>query len=167
MPVDPTMGPETAGPRRVHDVMTPAPACCVPSTPLPEVAMLFSRHDCGSIPVVENRDTGRPVGIVTDRDVACRAIAAGRNPADLRALDCMTAPCITVAEDMSLEDCVALMEGNRIRRIVVVNDSGAVCGIVAQADIARRADDGRVAAVVRMISEPTLAASQIEPSVAE
>jgi CBS domain-containing protein len=161
------MSSETMGPRRVQDVMTPAPACCVPSTPLPEVAMMFSRHDCGSIPVVENMDTGRPVGVVTDRDVACRAVAAGRNPAELRALDCMTAPCVTVAEDMSLEDCVALMEGNRIRRIVVVNDSGAVCGIVAQADIARRADDGRVAAVVRTISEPTLAASHLAPSVAD
>ncbi|HKD19471.1 MAG TPA: CBS domain-containing protein [Thermoanaerobaculia bacterium] len=161
------MSAETAGPRRVKDVMTPAPACCVPSTPLPEVAMLFAQYDCGSIPVVENKDTGRPVGVVTDRDVVCRAVAAGRNPAELRALDCMTAPCITVAEDMSLEDCVALMEGNRIRRIVVVNDSGAVCGIVAQADIARRADGGRVAEVVRTISEPALAASQVEPSVAE
>lgn len=160
------MSAETAGPRRVKDVMTPAPACCVPSTPLREVAMLFAQHDCGSIPVVENKDTGRPVGVVTDRDVACRAVAAGRNPADLRALDCMTAPCITVAEDMTLEDCVALMEGNRIRRIVVVDDSGAVCGIVAQADIARRADGGRIAEIVRAISEPTLAASQVEPSVA-
>jgi len=152
--------------RHVRDVMTPSPACCVPSTPLLEVAMLFAQHDCGSIPVVENKDTGRPVGVVTDRDVACRAVAAGRDPAQMRAVDCMTAPCITVADDMSLENCFALMEGNRIRRIVVVNDSGAVCGIVAQADLARRADGNRVAEVVRTISEPTLAASQVEPSVA-
>ena len=161
------MSPETAGPRRVKDVMTPSPACCVPTTPIPEVAMLFTQHDCGSIPVVENKDTGRPVGVVTDRDVACRAVAAGRDLAEMRALDCMTAPCITVAEDMALEDCVALMEGHRIRRIVVVNDSGAVCGIVAQADLARRADGGRVAEVVRTISEPTLAASLVEPTIAD
>jgi len=157
----------TAGvvPRRVRDVMTPSPACCVPSTPLPEVAILFTQHDCGSIPVVENKDTGRPVGIVTDRDVACRVVAAGRNPLDLRAVDCMTAPCVTVADDMAVEDCIALMEGNRVRRIVVVNDSGAVCGIVAQADLALRTDDGVVAEVVRTVSEPTLAASQVEPTV--
>ena len=161
------MSAEAPGPRRVKDVMTPAPACCVPSTPLAEVAMLFAQHDCGSVPVVENKDTGRPVGVVTDRDVACRAIAAGRDPAEMRALDCMTAPCITVAEDMALEDCVALMEGHRIRRIVVVNDSGAVCGIVAQADLARRADGGRVAEVVRTISEPTLSASLVEPTIAD
>lgn len=159
------MSASAAGPRRVKDVMTPSPACCVPSTPLTEVALLFARHDCGSIPVVENKDTGRPVGVVTDRDVACRAVAAGRNPSEMRALDCMTAPCITVAEDMALEDCVALMEGNRIRRIVVVNDSGSVCGIVSQADVALRADGGRVAEVVRVISEPTLSASRVEPPV--
>jgi len=161
------MSPGPAGPRRVKDVMTPGPACCVPTTPISEVAVLFTQHDCGSIPVVENKDTGRPVGVVTDRDVACRAIAAGRDPAEMRALDCMTAPCITVAEDMALEDCVALMEGHRIRRIVVVNDSGAVCGIVAQADLARRADGGRVAEVVRTISEPTLSASLVEPTIAD
>jgi len=151
------------GPRRVKDVMTPAPACCVPGTPLPEVAILFTQYDCGAIPVVENKDSGRPVGIVTDRDVACRAVAAGRNALELRAVDCMTAPCVTVAEEMVLEDCLALMEGNRVRRIVVVNDSGAVCGIVAQADIALKADERRVAEVVRTVSEPTLAASRVEP----
>ena len=153
-----------AASRRVKDIMTPAPACCVPSTPLPEVAILFTQHDCGAIPVVENMDTGRPVGIVTDRDVACRAVAAGRNALELRAVDCMTAPCVTVAGDMSLDDCVALMEGNRVRRIVVVDDSGAVCGIVAQADLALKTGDGRVAEVVRTLSEPTLAASQVPPS---
>ncbi len=159
------MNPTATGPRRVKDVMTPAPACCVPGTPIGEVAILFTRHDCGAIPVVEDRDSGRPVGIVTDRDVACRAVAAGRNPLDLRALDCMTAPCVTIGEDMSLDDCLALMEGNRLRRIVVVNDSGVVCGIVAQADLALRGQDGQVADVVRAVSQPTLAASQVEPAV--
>src|SRR5262249_43816165 len=153
------------GPRRVKDLMTPAPACCVPGTPLPEVAILFTQYDCGSIPVVDNKDSGRPVGIVTDRDVACRAVAAGRNALELRAGACMTPPCVTVAEDMALEDCLALMEGNRVRRIVVVNDSGAVCGIVAQADLALKSDERRVGEVLRSLSEPTLAASRVEPAI--
>ena len=152
-------------PRRVKDLMTPAPASCVPGAPLPEVAILFTQHDCGAIPIVENKDSGRPVGIVTDRDVACRSVAAGRNALELRAVDCMTAPCVTVADDMALEDCLALMEGNRVRRIVVVNDSGAVCGILAQADLALKGDERRTGEVVRTLSEPTLAASRVEPMV--
>jgi len=147
--------------RRVRDVMTISPACCVPETPVTEVAVLLAGHDCGAIPVVENRVTGRPVGVVTDRDVVCRVVALGREPAETTAADCMTAPCITAAEDMALEECVALMEGNRVRRIVVVNDSGVVCGIVAQADVARKADERTVAAVLRRVSEPTGSSSDV------
>ena len=154
---------EPAPRRRVRDVMTLSPACCVPATPLPEVASLMTLHDCGAIPVVENTVTGRPVGVVTDRDIACRAVAAGLNAVELRAADCMTTPCVSAAEDMSLEECVALMEGNRVRRIVVVNDSGAVCGIVAQADLARTEAPGRIAEVLRRVSEPTPGASEVAP----
>jgi len=144
---------------RVKDVMTPNPACCVPGTPLQEVAVMLIENDCGAIPVVESKDTGRPVGIVTDRDIALRAVAAGKNALDLRAVDCMTTPCKTVSRDMSLEECVGIMEGNKLRRMVVVDDSGGVCGIVAQADLALKAEDGRVVEVVRTVSQPTKTAS--------
>jgi CBS domain-containing protein len=139
---------------RVKDVMTPNPACCVPGTPLQDVAVMLLENDCGAIPVVESKDTGRPVGVVTDRDIALRAVAAGKNANELRAVDCMTTPCKTVSQDMSLEECVAMMEGNKVRRMVVVDDSGAVCGIVAQADLALKADEEKVAEVVRTVSEP-------------
>jgi len=143
---------------RVKDVMTPNPVCGVPGTPLQEVAVMLLENDCGAIPVVESKDTGRPVGIVTDRDIALRAVAAGKNALDLRAVDCMTTPCKTVSQDMSLEECVAMMEGNKVRRMVVVDDSGAVCGIVSQADLALKGDEQKVAEVVRSVSEPAKAA---------
>jgi CBS domain-containing protein len=139
--------------------MTPNPACCVPGTPLQEVAVMLIENDCGAIPVVESKDTGRPVGVVTDRDIALRAVASGKNAIELRAVDCMTTPCKTVSPDTSLEDCVAMMEGNKVRRIVVVDDSGAVCGIVSQADLALKADEEKVAEVVKTVSEPTKPAS--------
>jgi CBS domain-containing protein len=141
--------------------MTISPAFCVPETPVVEVAVLLTDHDCGAIPVVENVVTGRPVGVVTDRDIVCRIVAAGRNPGHATAADCMSVPCVTAAEDMSLEECVALMEGNRVRRIVVVNDSGAVCGIVAQADVALRAEERTVAQVLKRVSEPTEGPSDV------
>lgn len=152
--------------RRVKDVMTPSPACCVPGTPLQEVAVMLIEHDCGAIPVVESKDTGRPVGVITDRDIACRAVAAGKNALELRAVDCMSTPCVSVSDDMSLEECVRMMEGNRVRRMVVVDDSGAVCGIVAQADLALKADEENVVDVVKTVSKPTKSASAIPPSAA-
>ncbi|MGE5414702.1 MAG: CBS domain-containing protein [Syntrophomonadaceae bacterium] len=141
--------------------MTTSPVCCVPGTPIVELAVLLADHDCGAIPVIENVVSGRPVGMVTDRDIVCRIVAAGRNVATLTASDAMTAPCITAAVDMSLEECVRLMEGNRIRRIVVVDDAGAVSGIVAQADVALKAEESTVAAVLKSVSEPAESPSKV------
>jgi CBS domain-containing protein len=149
------MAMKNASNLRIQDVMTPSPACCVPGTPLQEVAMLLVEHDCGAIPVVDGRDSGRPVGIVTDRDIACRTVAKGRDALQLTAGDCMSTPCVTAALDMTFEDCCRLMEGNRVRRIVVVDESGSCCGIVSQADVALRAPEKKTAEVVRVVSQPT------------
>lgn len=123
---------------KVSDVMTRHPACCSPDTKLPEIAALMVEHDCGAIPVCEN---DKPVGIITDRDITVRAVAQGKNPADLTARDCMTAPVSTIHEDASLDDALDILEDMAIRRIVVVDDAGKICGIVAQADVAEVSED--------------------------
>jgi CBS domain-containing protein len=74
---------------KAGDIMTPNPACCTPETGLREVAQMLVDHDCGAIPVVSDQQSRRPVGIVTDRDIACRAVAAGKNALELTASDCM------------------------------------------------------------------------------
>ncbi|HEY9446281.1 MAG TPA: CBS domain-containing protein [Burkholderiales bacterium] len=135
----------------VKDLMTADPACCDPDTGLGDVAKMMLDNDCGAIPVVED---GKPVGIVTDRDITCRAVAEGRNPLEMTASEIMSAPVDSVTADVSLEDLCELMEDEQIRRVVVVDEEGRVCGIVAQADIAEYADD-EVAEVVEKISEPT------------
>src|SRR5437867_903418 len=99
------MAMKNASNLRIKDVMTPSPACCVSATPLQEVAMLVVERDCGAIPVVDDRDKGRPVGIVTDRDIASRMVAAGRDALQLTAGDCMSTPCVTAGLDLTLEDC--------------------------------------------------------------
>ena len=93
---------------KAKDVMTPNPACCTPETNLQEVAQMFVDHDCGAIPVVEDSVSRRPVGIITDRDIACRAVAAGKNALELRARDCMSTACVTVPLEASLDDCVGI-----------------------------------------------------------
>jgi len=144
---------------QVKQVMTPSPTCCVAETSLQEVAKMMVENDCGEIPVVDSNETKRPVGVVTDRDIVVRTLAQERNPLDLTANDCMSSPCVTVTEEMSIDDCSRVMEENKIRRVPVVDKVGAVCGIVALADLALRAKDSVAGDVVKEVSEPTTAAS--------
>lgn len=144
---------------QVKDVMTANPACCSAETSLREVAQLMVENDCGEIPVVDNTDANRPIGVITDRDIVCRAVAKGNNPLDLTAADCMTTPCVTVTPEMSIDQCGNVLENNKIRRVPVVDESGSCCGIVALADIALRARENVATEVVKEVSEPSASAS--------
>jgi CBS domain-containing protein len=140
----------------VRDVMTANPTCCDAQAKLRDVARMMKECDCGLIPVVENEQSKKPIGTITDRDIAIRVVAEGKNPLELTAGDCMTSPCITVQDSASLEHCIGIMRDNQIRRIVVVDDNGSCAGIVAQADIARKLNAETTADVVEQISEPNL-----------
>lgn len=144
---------------QVKDVMTANPACCSAETSLREVAQLMVENDCGEIPIVDNTDANRPIGVITDRDIVCRAVAKGNNPLDLTAADCMTTPCVTVTPEMSIDECGNVLENNKIRRVPVVDASGSCCGIVALADIALRARENVATEVVKEVSEPSASAS--------
>ena len=134
------------------DLMSSDIACCTVDSTLQEAARLMLEHDCGAIPVVD--EMGQPVGVITDRDITCRTVAQGINPLDQKAGDVMTSPVDTVSEHTSLEDCCEIMERDQIRRVVVVDRQGKCCGIVAQADIARYADEQHTAEVLQEVSQP-------------
>ena len=144
---------------RVKDVMTADPACCISETTLQEVAQMMIDHDCGEIPVVENKENKLPIGVITDRDIVCRAVARGLNPLDLAVGDYMSKPCMTVTPDLSVGECSRIMEENKIRRVPVVDADGSCCGIVALADIALTGRKNVAAEVVKEVSEPTAAAA--------
>ncbi len=144
---------------QVKELMTADPACCTSQTGLQEVAQMMVDNDCGEIPVVENKETKLPIGVITDRDIVCRTVARGLNPLDLTVADCMSKPCVTVMPDMSVEECSRIMEENKIRRVPVVDADGSCCGIVALADIALHARSNVAAEVVKEVSAPTSAAS--------
>jgi CBS domain-containing protein len=137
----------------VNKVMTAKPACCSPETPLQEVAHLMVAHDCGEIPVVDA--TGRPQGVVTDRDITVRTVAQGLNPLDKKARDVMTSPPVTVREDATLDECTDKMEEHQLRRMLVVDNGGCLCGIVAQADVARHAGKKEAGELVQDVSKPS------------
>jgi CBS domain-containing protein len=81
-------------------------------------------HDCGEIPVVGPGDSRKPLGLVTDRDITCRAVAQGRNPLELAAKDCMSSPVVTVTTETPIEECCRTMEQNQVRRIPVIDAQG-------------------------------------------
>jgi CBS domain-containing protein len=146
---------------KAESVMTKDPACCTPQTSLREVGQMMVAHDCGSIPVIETKETMKLVGIITDRDIVCRSVAQNKNPLDLTAGDCMSNPVVTAEPDTSLEECCALMEENQVRRIPIVDEKGSCCGVVTQAHIARHAKARDVAQVLKDVSQKTDDSSRV------
>jgi len=131
-----------------RDVMTPDPACCTPRTTLDEVARLMAQHQCGEIPVIGTSD--RVLGVITDRDIVCRVVAEGKNPAGHTVERCMTQPAITVRVDDPLERVVSIMNKFGIRRVPVVDELGSCAGIIARPSVARVAEPLTPAELMRL-----------------
>ncbi len=136
----------------VKSYMTANPATCRDTTSLRDVAQMMIDNDCGQIPVIDA--AGKPVGVITDRDITVRIVAAGKDSASATAADAMSTPCKSVSTDTSLHDCTCLMEAEKIRRIPVVDAEGKLAGIVSIADIALAGKNEATAQVVKEVSEP-------------
>jgi CBS domain-containing protein len=134
--------------------MTNNPACCMPDSSLQEVARLMVENDCGCIPVVDSQLGMKPIGTITDRDITVRTVASGQNPLEMKASDIMSIDIATIKPSASLEECFDVMEEKEIRRILVVDEQGRCCGIVAQADVAQvSANPARTGRFLREISD--------------
>lgn len=135
-----------------RDVMSKDPACCTEDTSLQMVAQMMVDHDCGEIPVVENEDNLKLIGVITDRDIVCRAVAKARNPLEMNAGAVMSHDIVSVNPESSIEECIHLMQQHQIRRLPVVDKNGSCIGMVAQADLARR-DESHAKEVVKEVSK--------------
>jgi CBS domain-containing protein len=147
--------------KRVKDIMSANPACCTPEQNVQQAAEMMVKHDCGEIPVVENEQNMKPIGVITDRDIACRVVATGKSPKQTRVREAMSSPPVTVRLETSVEECCRMMEENQIRRIPVMDQMGRCCGIVSQADIAKTAPTKQTAEVLKQVSEPSEHASRV------
>ncbi len=124
---------------KCRDIMTSNVKTATREMPLREVAAIMRDGDMGSVPVVEG---GKLVGIVTDRDIVVRSIAEGKD-ADSSVADAMTTEIFSVKPDDFVFEAIRLMGDKQVRRIPVVDDSGALAGIIAMADIALEMEDER------------------------
>ncbi|HLM37644.1 MAG TPA: CBS domain-containing protein [Gaiellaceae bacterium] len=137
--------------KSVQDVMTSNPASIEAESTVVEAARLMKEKDVGIIPVVED---GRLVGTVTDRDIATRVVAAGKDPQSVSVREIASTDLVTVDPQKDLDEALRLMASHQIRRLPVVEADGRLVGIVAQADVAREANDQKTGALVEEISQP-------------
>jgi CBS domain-containing protein len=140
-----------------QDIMTENPACCTPDDTVEHAAKLMVEHDCGCVPVVDNIETRHLVGVVTDRDLACRCLGQGKG-ADTRVHEVMSANPSCCTPDADLQEVEQTMAMRQVRRVPVIDDQGCCVGMISQADLARenRAVGNReVGRVVERVSEPT------------
>ena len=128
-----------AGRIRCREIMTSNVQTATRNMSLREVASIMRDGDMGSIPVVED---GKLVGIVTDRDIVVRSIADGKD-ASTPVSDAMTTEIFSVSPDDFAFEAIRLMGDKQVRRIPVVDDNGALAGIIAMADIALEMEDER------------------------
>jgi len=120
----------------LRDVMTPNPTICARDATAREAATLMRDQDIGDVLV---QDDGGPLGIVTDRDIVTRAVAVGRDPAEVRLGEICTSDVRTVNVDTPVDEVIRMMSNTAVRRIPVCEGNTAV-GIVALGDLARDRD---------------------------
>ena len=138
-----------------EDVMTPKPVCCLPTDNLMLVAQLMNSENIGSVPVIENNETQKLIGIITDRDLALRIIGEGRDAKSTRIEAVMTRKVVTCRADDELQRALDAMSEHQVRRIIIVDRVNKVLGITSQADVATRVDQPeKTAEMVKEISRP-------------
>jgi CBS domain-containing protein len=136
--------------RTVRETMTLNPTSVRPDLPVSEAARLMRSEDVGSLPVVDGE---RLVGVVTDRDIAVRLVAEGKDPESVPVSEIHTRESVTVEPDQGLDVALEEMARHQVRRLPVIED-GRLVGILAQADIARESDSSETGELVQEVSEP-------------
>jgi CBS domain-containing protein len=139
--------------------MTRDLTCCLPNATVDLAAQSMKRHDIGSVPVVDGEETKRLLGIVTDRDLALKVVAAGLDARQTRVEAVMTRKLVTCGLQDDLQTALDAMSRSQLRRIPVVDSLGRLAGIIAQADIATRLEQPEATGkVVERISRSKKAA---------
>ena len=131
------------------EIMTPAPRTCSKFSSVLEAVMIFRDADCGVVPVVED---GRPIGVLTDRDVAL-AVADYPDLASRSVADIMTKDVVSVAPTTTLDQIKEKFGAEGVRRLLVVDADGRLLGIVSWADLAPHVSERTVGHVVAGVVE--------------
>jgi CBS domain-containing protein len=136
----------------IASVMTRDVTVTRPDSSVQEAARVMRQLDVGSVPVCTGR---KLVGMLTDRDIAVRLVAEGRDPASTPASDIMTPGVIYLYDDQSVQEAADTMSAHQIRRLPIVNRDKELVGIVALGDLAVDVTDDQLGGdVLEGVSEP-------------
>src|SRR5436309_11916756 len=136
--------------QRIREIMTSNPSTVEPDKTVVDAARIMMREDAGVVPVTEN---GRLTGMVTDRDIAIRVVAEGKDPQSTPVREVASKDLVTIDPEQDLDEALRLMAQHQVRRLPVVEEDGRLVGIVAQADIAQFASEKATGDVVADISK--------------
>ena len=132
-----------------RDVMTPIPRTCTTVSTVLEAVLIFRDEDCGVVPVL---DEGKPVGVLTDRDVAL-ALPEYADLASRPVAEIMTKGTISVLPDTPLDVVKDKFGDHGIRRVLVIDSDDQLHGIIAWADLAPRLTERGIGHVVSEVVE--------------
>jgi len=135
---------------QIKELMTVKPRTVNTGDSIVDAAKLMKGEDTGVAPIV---DGDRLVGVITDRDIAIRVVAEGRDPESTKVDEIASQNLVTIDPQQNLDEALRLMAQHQVRRLPVVEEDGKLVGIIAQADVARHADSSRTGEVVEEISE--------------
>ena len=136
--------------KRIHEAMTSNPCAIEADRSVAYAAQMMKQEDVGVAPIVEN---GRLVGVLTDRDIAIRVVAEGKDPDSVQVRDVASSNVVTVDPGQDLDDALRLMARYQVRRLPVVENDGRLVGVVAQADVAEEAKPKETGEMVEEISK--------------
>lgn len=136
----------------VREFMTADARCITENQSLVDAARMMQDLDCGSLPICG--DDGKLKGMITDRDIVLKCVAAGRDPRETMARDLETGTPHWIEADANVDAAIEMMERYQIRRLPVIADHKLV-GIISQGDIARNYSEEKVGELVEHISERT------------
>lgn len=139
---------------KIADVMTKHPRAVEAHTSVREAARLMEGDDVGSLPVVDKQGSARLLGVLTDRDIALRVVAAGRDPETTSVSEVASREVLTITPDDDLDDALTKMARAQVRRLPVVIGDGELVGILSQADLPRVTKEKNVGEIVGAISRP-------------
>jgi CBS domain-containing protein len=146
---------------KVREIMSTEPVCCVPNESAQKVATNLRDHSIGSMPVVENSQSMKLLGMITDRDLCCGVVADGLDPKTTSIGNFVSGDVISCRDGENLDRCERLMQEYQVRRIPVVDGEGRCIGIVAQADLVLKDRPEKAAATVKEISKPDHSGSML------
>jgi CBS domain-containing protein len=136
--------------KSIQELMTGSPTTVESGASVVDAAKVMERADTGIVPVV---DGGELVGAITDRDIAIKVVAAGKDPQATKVSDIASRNLVTVRPEQELDEALKLMAKHQVRRLPVVDDGGKLVGIVSQADVAEHARDEQTGELVEEISK--------------